>query len=170
MLALAGLGVLLVVALAVVAVLLTRGESRPAAAPPTSATSSSPAPVPTTATTAAPPTATTAHMLLPDADTHGFVDYNGGARCSGPDLAKMIVRTAESALVVCQSASGSAYYRGYRLSDGATLDLDTVIVEGASLVAINPADGTRYEVSDSGLQIVQNGQVVSNESAIESAS
>jgi serine/threonine-protein kinase len=169
-LVLAGLGVLLVVALAVVAVLLTRGDSQPAAAPPATSTTSSPAQVTTTTTTGAPPTATTAHMLLPDADTHGFVDYNGGARCSGPDVAKMIVRTAESALVVCQSASGSAYYRGYRLSDGATLDLDTVITEGASLVAINPADGTRYEVSDSGLQIVQNGQVVSNESAIESAS
>jgi serine/threonine-protein kinase len=169
-LALAGLGVLLVVALAVVAVLMTRGGGQPAAAPLEVSSSSSPTHTTTPTTTAAPPTATTAHMVLPDADAHGFVDYNGGARCSGPDLATLIVRTAESALVVCQSDSGGAYYRGYRLSDGATLELANVLADGTGWVAINSADGTRYEVSDSGLQIVQNGQVVSNESAIESAS
>jgi serine/threonine protein kinase, bacterial len=170
LLALAGLGVLLVVALAVVVVLLTRGSGQPAAAPP--AASSSPTTATTTApptTTTAPPSATTARMVLPDADAHGFVDYNGGARCSGPDLATLIVRTAESALVVCHSDSGGRYYRGYRLSDGATLELATVLADGAGWAAINSADGTRYEVSDSGLRIVQNGQVVSDESAIESA-
>ena len=31
-------------------------------------------------------------------------------------------------------------------------------------------DGTRYDVSSAGLQIVQNGEVVSSEPAIESAS
>jgi serine/threonine protein kinase, bacterial len=169
-LALAGLGVLLVVALAVVVVLLTRGGGQPAAAQP----EASPSPTPTTTApptaTAAPPPATTAHMVLPDADAHGFVDYAGGARCSGPDLAEMFVRTAESALVVCQNDSGGQYYRGYRLSDGATIELATVLADGAGWVAINSSDGTRYEVSDSGLRIVQNGQVMSNESAIESAS
>jgi serine/threonine protein kinase, bacterial len=175
--ALAGLGALLVVALVVVVVVLTRRAAPQAAAPlevpsPTAPTALTAQPTSTAlpTVTAATPTATTARMVLPDADAHGFVDHNGGARCSGPDRAKLIVRTAESALVVCQSDSGGLYYRGYRLSDGATLELDTVAPIGTGWVAINSSDGTRYEVSDAGLQIVQNGQVVSDESAIESAS
>lgn len=62
--------------------------------------------------------------------------------------------------MICQNDSGGACYRGYRLSDGATLELEDVIRGGGSPVAISSA----------GLQTVQNGEVVSSEPAVESAS
>jgi serine/threonine-protein kinase len=180
-LALGVLAVILTVAVVLVGVLLGRGWGQPAAAPlqapaTTSAlTGASVAPPVTISvappTVTAPPLApTTAQMVLSDADAHGFVSLGGGARCEGGDLAELIVRTAQSAFVVCKSDTGGAYYRGYRLSDGARLELSTVVAEDTKLVAINPSDGTRYELSTNGLQIVQNGQVVSNEPAVESAS
>jgi serine/threonine-protein kinase len=169
-LTLAVVGLLLVGAAVLVAELIGR-SGRQQAAPTTSSMPT--AGVPHSTVTVAPPTITAqpqAQMVLPDADAHGFVTYGGGARCSGSDRAELIVRTAESALVICQSDSGSSYYRGCRLSDGATLELSNVVSEGSALVATNPTDGTRYEVSTAGLQIVQNGKVVSNEPAVESAS
>jgi serine/threonine-protein kinase len=174
MLTLAVVGVLLVLGAVLVAVLIRRSggdQAEPTQRPATS--SMQPASVPPSTVTVAPPTITAqpqAQLVLPDADAHGFVTYNGGARCSGTDRAEMIVRTTQSALVVCQSDSGAAYYRGYRLSDGATLELSDVVAEGNDLVATNPSDGTRYEVSTAGLQIVQNGNVLANEPAVESAS
>jgi serine/threonine protein kinase len=156
-------------------VLMGRSEPQPTSAPSLvpAKSSTQTAVGPPSTVTVTPPTITAqpqAQVVLPDADTHGFVAYSGGARCSGSDRAELIVRTAESALVVCESDSGGAYYRGYRLSDGATLELGNVVTEGTGLVAVNPADGTRYEVSTAELQIVQNGKVVSNEPALESAS
>jgi serine/threonine protein kinase, bacterial len=174
LLTLAVVGVLLVLGATLAVVLIGRSghdQAEPTQRPATS--SMQPASVPPSAVTVAPPTITAqpqAQLVLPDADTHGFVAYNGGARCSGTDRAEMIVRTAQSALVVCQNDAGAAYYRGYRLSDGAMLELSDVVAEGNALVATNPSDGTRYEVSTAGLQIVQNGNVLANEPAVESAS
>jgi serine/threonine-protein kinase len=110
-------------------------------------------------------------MVLADADLHGFVGYGGDARCSGYDRAVVIMRTPQSALVVCQSPGGGAYYRGLRLSDMATIELTNIVVtdSGSTVVVTNNSDGTRYEISSAGLEIVKNGEVLSSEPAIEFA-
>ena len=117
---------------------------------------------------ASPPSALQAQDPLPDADTHGFLNYGGAARCHGVDPAVLIVRTEHSAAVMCQSMPGEYYYRGLRLSDGATIELAGATAGGTGFTVTNPADGTRYELTRSGLEIQGAGQSVS-ESAIESA-
>ena len=108
-------------------------------------------------------------MVLPDADTHGFTTYNGAARCTGADEAAMILRTAQSAVVICRSGVGVLYYLGYRLSDDATIRLGTVNESGDGFVAFNDPDSAEYHVSSSGLEIVQNGKTLASEPAVESA-
>lgn len=110
-------------------------------------------------------------MVLPDADVHGFVTYGGAARCSASDRAAVLMRTPQSALVVCQSYGGGSYYRGLRLSDMATIELTDITVAdaGSTVVVTNTDDGTRYEISNQGLQIVKNGELLGSERAIEFA-
>jgi hypothetical protein len=117
-----------------------------------------------------PPTPTVApqNNPLPDADTQGFLNYQGAARCRGIDPAVLIVRTAHSAAVMCQSSPGEYYYRGLRLSDDANIELAGATPDGTGFSVTNPADGTKYELSRSGLEIQGPGQSVS-ESAVESA-
>ncbi|NTY60760.1 serine/threonine protein kinase [Mycolicibacterium sphagni] len=171
------LGLGLIAAVAFVGWQLANRQERSALAPaappsatPTAAPTSPQSPV--TVTVSAPPSATAATpMLLADADIHGFVGFGGDARCSGGDRAIVVMRTPESALVVCKSQGGGAYYRGLRLSDMATIELTNIAVtdSGSTIVVTNNSDGTRYEISKTGLQIVKNGQVLGSESAIEFA-
>lgn len=114
---------------------------------------------------------TSVPMVLGDADLHGFLEYGGGARCNGSDRAVVLMRTPQSALVVCQSSGGAAYYRGLRLSDMATIELTNIGVTdaGSTVVVTNPADGTRYSISNMGLEIVKDGEVLASEPAIEFA-
>jgi hypothetical protein len=127
------------------------------------ATGSSTVPAP-----ASPPSALQEQNPLPDADTHGFLNYQGAARCHGVDPAVLIVRTQQSAAVMCQSTPGGYYYRGLRLSDGGNIELAGATADETGFTVTNPADGTRYELTRSGLEIQGPGQSVS-ESAIESA-
>lgn len=110
-------------------------------------------------------------MVLADADVYGFTGYGGAARCSGNDRAAVLMRTPQSALVVCQSPGGAAYYRGLRLRDMATIELTNIVVadSGSTVVVTNSDDGTRYEISNAGLEIVKNGEVLGSEPAIEFA-
>jgi hypothetical protein len=73
-------------------------------------------------TAAAMPTVSTTRTL-PDADSQGFLNYQGGGRCHTSDQAALIVRTAQSAVVICQSGSSAYYYRGVRLSDDGMIEL-----------------------------------------------
>jgi serine/threonine-protein kinase len=98
----------------------------------------------------------------------GFVNYQGSARCGGADPAALIVRTPQSAVVICQSGPASFYYRGLRLSDRGTMELAGATPTQSGFSVVNPSDGTEYDVSHSGLVIHWNGQVYT-ESAVESA-
>jgi hypothetical protein len=114
------------------------------------------------------PPAVSAQNRLPDADTQGFLTYQGLARCRGTDSAALIVRTAQSAVVICQSGTASFYYRGLRLSDGANIELAGATPTGTGFIVTNPSDGTQYEVSQGGLMIHSNDKTYT-ESALESA-
>ncbi len=132
--------------------------------PPPSATTetttvTSTEPVPTTTTPAPTTTATTPTTPttspppgVPGTDAQGFVDHS--ARCDSGSTPAAMVRTANSLAVVCQSGTGSFYYRGERLSDGADLELANAQRSGGGFDVTNPADGTRYEVRPDRLSIV----------------
>ncbi|BBX85824.1 serine/threonine-protein kinase [Mycolicibacterium aubagnense] len=175
--ALGGIGALLVLALVFVGLVLMRGRDERSgtttSAEATTAVGTSDVTVTSAESTAPEPSATlaptTARMVLPDADSRGFTTYNGAARCAGADEAAMILRTAQSAVVICRSSVGVLYYLGYRLSDGAKIRLGTVHESGDGYIAINDPDSAEYHVSSSGLEIVQNGKVLASEPAVESA-
>ncbi|WHU45676.1 hypothetical protein QNM97_16820 [Gordonia sp. L191] len=132
--------------------------------------SGSPPSVTSAHSTGAPPTATTPTTvpLVPasDVDVQGFTAYNGKAQCRGTDRAEMYMRTAKSALVVCRSEINRLYYRGYRIADGASIELYEVYPQGTGYVAVNVADSARYVITGTGFQVIQNGAVVTEESAI----
>jgi serine/threonine-protein kinase len=111
----------------------------------------------------------TGQLLLPDADGLGFLSYGGSARCNAGEWAEFVLRTQYSAVVICGSPAGQLTYRGLRLSDGATIHLDDVRVSGSGFVALNSSEGAQYEVSHAGLRIVQYGQVLATEPAVEAA-
>ena len=54
---------------------------------------------------------------------------------------------------MCETAPGSYYYRGERLSDGAQLQLANAVPAGGGFDAVNPADGSRYQVRPNQLTI-----------------
>ncbi|CQD21464.1 serine/threonine protein kinase [Mycolicibacterium conceptionense] len=69
--------------------------------------------------------------------------------------------------MICQTGPDSYSYRGERLSDGANLQIPTAERSGNGFVAVNPADGARYEVGPDGLTIMSYGKVDSSEPPLE---
>lgn len=177
---LAGFGLLAAVAVVLGGTLLTRSQQQSRTATPleSSAIESAGAPsTPRSSVAASAPEIAgrplipqRSTLILPDADASGFINYNGGARCAQPDPAVMILRTRQSAVVICRGAAGGLYYRGYRISDGATIELGDVLSTATGYRAVNGAEGAFYDVSSRGLVIAQNGEVLSDEPAVESAS
>lgn len=78
------------------------------------------------------------------ADAQGFVGHS--ARCDAGHEPAAMIRTANSLAIVCQTGPSSYYYRGERLRDGAQLVLQNAVPAGGGFDAINPADGSRYQV------------------------
>lgn len=116
--------------------------------------SSAPAPAPRTA--------------LPGADAQGFTAYGQGGRCTYRDRAEFILRTDQSAVVICKSPDGARSYHGLRLSDRAQIWLLNPDNDGQVWTVTNPADGTLYRASASGLQIINNAVTLTDEPAVES--
>lgn len=123
-----------------------------------------------TETNAESPTTTTtatgsATANVSGTDEQGFVGHT--ARCVEGTTPAAVIRTASSLAVICQSGPDSFSYRGERLSDGANLQIPTAERSGNGFVAVNPADGARYEVGPDGLTIMSYGKVDSSEPPIE---
>ena len=123
-----------------------------------------PAPTETTPTTKTP----SLSRPVQGADGLGFVGES--ARCDPGDPPAMVVRTALSLAVVCQTGPGSFYYRGERISDGANIELANAVRTIGGFDVTNPADGTRYEVRPQRLKIISNGHVDSSEPVLQYAS
>ncbi|OLP00087.1 serine/threonine protein kinase [Mycolicibacterium porcinum] len=128
------------------------------------------APTPPSATSEAPTTTTTttsgsATANVSGTDAQGFVDHT--ARCPAGSTPAAVIRTESSLAVICQTGPDSFSYRGERLSDGANLQIPTAERSGNGFVAVNPADGARYEVGPDGLTISSYGKVDSSEPPLE---
>jgi len=149
-----------------------RDDSSRSAAPTTSSTLSraraAAPPTRDTTTVTAPPTTVTA-PALPGTDAQGFLAHPG-ARCDQGDGPAALGLTAQSALVVCRSATGGYYYRGVRLSDDARIQLNAVTRSVDGFDVVNPADGTRYQIRPTALTIITPGNGVYTEPMTEYAS
>lgn len=133
------------------------------AAPPQTAKAAPPA-----STTPPPPKTLSLSHPVKGADGLGFVDET--ARCDPGNPPAAVVRTAKSLAVVCQNLSGSYYYRGQRIRDGANIELSNAERVGDGFDVTNPVDGVRYEVRPNRLQIISYGHVDSSEPVLQFAS
>jgi serine/threonine protein kinase len=133
-----------------------------------STTTESPTTTSTTTTTPTTSTSPTARPGVPGADAQGFVGHS--ARCDPGNTPAALVRTAQSLAVVCETGPESFYYRGERLSDGASIELANAVRSSVGFNVTNAADGTRYEVRPDRLTIISNGRVVSSEPVLQYAS
>ncbi|OBF72735.1 protein kinase [Mycobacterium sp. 852002-51613_SCH5001154] len=154
-----GAAVVLVIAGLIVALVsaLTSGGSPPPAASKPSPPPSSPPP-PKTPTLSAP---------VRGADGLGFVGET--ARCDPGNPPAAVVRTAKSLAVVCQNLSGSYYYRGERIRDGAHIELSNAERVGDGFDVTNPVDGVVYEVRPNRLRIISGSHVDSSEPVLQYA-
>jgi serine/threonine protein kinase len=109
-----------------------------------------------------------AQPSLSGTDAQGFVGYPA-ARCDPGSTPAVMGRTTQSLLVVCEIGPANYYYRGLRLSDGASIELANAVRSSGGFDVTNPVDGTRYQVRPTGISITSPGGQVSSESMIEYA-
>jgi serine/threonine protein kinase, bacterial len=105
----------------------------------------------------------------PGADEQGWIGYPA-ARCEPGTQPAAMARTTQSVLVVCQTQPGTFYYRGVRLSDGASIELANAVRSSAGFDVTNPTDGTRYQIRPTSLTIAPPDAPASTEPMLEYAS
>ncbi|HME77559.1 MAG TPA: serine/threonine-protein kinase [Mycobacterium sp.] len=106
---------------------------------------------------------------LPGTDNLGWIGYPA-ARCDPGTQPAAMARTAQSVLVVCQIQPGTFYYRGVRLSDGASIELANAVRSSVGFDVTNPTDGTRYQIQPTSLTIAPPDTQASSEPMLEYAS
>lgn len=129
--------------------------------PPSTAQAASPS------STAPPPLTPTLSRPVKGADGLGFVGET--ARCDPGNPPALVVRTAKSLAVVCQNLSGTYYYRGERIRDGAHIELSNAERVEDGFDVTNPVDGVVYEVRPYRLRIISFGHVDSSEPVLQYA-
>ncbi|CAM3416434.1 hypothetical protein MYCO108962_19320 [Mycobacterium colombiense] len=115
---------------------------------------------PSNTTAVQPPANPGTTTTMPGTDAAGFLD---GPRCTY--RAAFMLRTAQSAVVICDDGSGTYSYKGLRLKDNAKLELPSAFPTATGFTVSN-IDGTRYDVSRAGLVISSPGGDVYTEQAI----
>lgn len=118
---------------------------------------------PSNTTAVQPPANPGTTTTMPGTDGAGFFD---GPRCAY--RAAFMLRTTQSAVVICEDGSGTYSYKGLRLKDNAKLELPSAFPTAIGFTASN-TDGTRYDVSRAGLVISSPGGDVYTEQAIAAA-
>jgi len=106
---------------------------------------------------------------VPGADQHGWIGYPA-ARCENGTQPAALARTTQSVLVICEIQPGSFYYRGVRISDGASIELANAVRSSVGFDVTNPSDDTRYEIRPKTLTIVSPSGQASTEPVIEYSS
>jgi serine/threonine-protein kinase len=114
------------------------------------------------------PTTSTPRLSLPGTDGQGFV--GSYARCDPGNAPAVMAQTTKSLVVVCQAGPGNYYYRGVRVSDGASIELANAVRTSSGFDVTNPADGTRYQVRPDVLNIISPGGHVDSEPMVQYAS
>ncbi|MFA1706043.1 serine/threonine-protein kinase [Mycobacterium intracellulare] len=138
------------------------------------ATSTSTSPSTSDITTESPTIRTTLEttskprFTLPGTDAQGFLGYSAG-RCDPSSTPAFMGRTTQSLIVVCEVGPADYYYRGVRLSDGASIELANAVRSSGGFDVTNPVDGTRYQVRPSGISITSPSGQVFSEPMIEYA-
>jgi serine/threonine-protein kinase len=133
------------------------------ASPPLSTAQAAPA----APTTPATPLTPTLSRPVKGADGLGFVGET--ARCDPGNPPAAVVRTAKSLAVVCKNLSGTYYYRGERIRDGAHIELSNAEPVEDGFDVTNPVDGVVYEVRPNRLRIISYGHVDSSEPVLQYA-
>lgn len=129
--------------------------------PPSAAQAASPS------STTPPPLTPTLSRPVKGADGLGFVGET--ARCDPGNPPALVVRTAKSLAVVCKNLSGTYYYRGERIRDGAHIELSNAEQVEDGFDVTNPVDGVVYEVRPNRLRIISFGHVDSSEPVLQYA-
>lgn len=122
---------------------------------------------PTTAPrTTTPPRVTTSIGPAPTVsgtDRQGFI--SGGPSCNSTNPAVAIAVTTGSRIVICETGVGRYYYKGQRLSDGATIELDDPTPTGNGFTVTNK--DVTYKLTSAGLVINGSGGELGREPALE---
>jgi hypothetical protein len=103
---------------------------------------------------------------LPGTDDLGWTAYPG-ARCDSGNQPAAVARTTQSVVVVCEIQPGNFYYRGVRLSDGASIELANAVRSSQGFDVTNPTDGTIYRIRPTILTIAPPGGPPSSEPMIQ---
>jgi hypothetical protein len=103
---------------------------------------------------------------LPGTDDLGWTTYPG-ARCDPGNQPAAMARTTQSVVVVCEIQTGNFYYRGVRLSDGASIELANAVRSSQGFDVTNPTDGTIYRIRPTSLTIAPPGGPPSSEPMIQ---
>ncbi|BBZ08335.1 protein kinase [Mycolicibacterium doricum] len=140
-------------------------ESVPTTTRSTTASTTTTTTTPSTTTSSTPSTSATAPAGMSGADGQGFVGHY--ARCDSGGSPAAMVRTAQSLAVVCRTDDDEYYYRGERLSDGATIELQDAKPVGGGYDVVDPSGGARYQVRPDRLTIVSNGRADNSERVLE---
>ena len=140
--------------------------TRPVTNPPTSWAAPAAPPTPAWMTTT---TAQLTTAAMPGTDDLGWTGYPG-ARCDSGNQPAVMARTTQSVVVVCQIQPGNFYYRGVRLSDGASIELANAVRSSGGFDVTNPTDGTRYRIRATSLTIVPPDGPASYEPMLQYAS
>jgi serine/threonine-protein kinase len=158
----------------VIGLLARQNSTPPTSAPPTSGyTVPTPTPSyqpeePPTPPTQPGPAVQPTIAGPPGTDAQGWISYPA-ARCDPGTQPAAIARTTQSVLVVCQIQPGTFYYRGVRLSDGASIELANAVRSSIGFDVTNPTDGTRYLIRPTTLTIAPSDGKASTETVLEYA-
>jgi hypothetical protein len=96
-------------------------------------------------------------------DHQGFLGYQG-ARCNSTNPAIAIARTSQSLVVICETGFGRLYYKGMRLSDSASVEIDDPERTDTGFTATNA--GVQYTLSPSTLVITQGATQLADETVL----
>jgi hypothetical protein len=115
--------------------------------------------------TESPTTSQHSIKSLPGTDRLGWIDYPA-ARCDPGTQLAAVARTTQSVLVVCEIQPGDFYYRGVRLSDGASIELANMVRSSGSFDVTDPTDGTKYRLRPTSLTISRPDTQASSSEAV----
>lgn len=119
---------------------------------------------PAPGTASAPAQAPSSAPTLADTDAQGFVGVPQ-ARCNHTNPAIAAGRTAESLVVVCETGVGRLYYKGMRVADGTSIEIDDPVASGNGFTASNGA--VQYSISPESLVITEGSALLGEEPMVQ---